>query len=96
MSDCVSLPNIPELVAILRSGSIDRVDAERCADALEELGKSPKVVRCHECQHWTEDIEWCEYHSCFIDINGAACHPWESDEWRTFGPNYFCKSGIKK
>ena len=54
------------------------------------------VVRCSKCQHWNEETEWCNVHSCFITPNGDFCHPWESDNWKTFDKNDFCSYGERK
>ena len=53
------------------------------------------VVCCKDCKHWHEEIGWCDKHSHFID-DGAACHPWESNEWNMFDADYFCKDGERK
>lgn len=51
------------------------------------------VVRCKNCKHWHKDIAWCNKHSHFIDSDGGACHPWESNDWKMFDENNFCSDG---
>ena len=55
-----------------------------------------QVVRCKDCKHWHEETGWCIHHSCFIDSDGAACHPWESANWKMFEENDFCSYGERK
>jgi len=68
---------------------IDKINEQPEVDAVE-------VVRCKDCQHWDEETGWCKIHSHFIDYDGDACHPWESNEWKMFDPNDFCSDGERK
>lgn len=59
------------------------------ADAVE-------VVRCKDCEHWHEGTGWCSCHSHFITPDGAACHPWESANWKMFSEDDFCSYGERR
>lgn len=54
------------------------------------------VVRCRDCKYWHKDTDWCDHHSHFITSEGAACHPWESVNWKMFDENDFCSYGERK
>ena len=54
------------------------------------------VVRCRECKHYHARTGWCNVHSSFVDSHGAACHPWESSDWKMFEPDGFCSYGERK
>lgn len=54
------------------------------------------VVTCKYCKHWNEDIGWCDIHSHFQDSDGKFCHPWESNDWKTFPADYFCADGKRR
>lgn len=54
------------------------------------------VVRCKDCKHYHENEGWCDKHSTFIDDRGVFCHPWESNEWKTFAPDDFCSHGERR
>ena len=71
---------------IMCDNAVSWIDGAEIIDAVP-------VVRCSECKHWNEEIEWCNLHSCFITPNGDFCHPWESDNWKTFDKNDFCSYG---
>ena len=68
---------------------IPDVDNAPTVDAVE-------VVRCRDCKHWHEETGWCNQHSHFVDIEGGACHPWESSEWKMFVENDFCSYGERR
>ena len=55
-----------------------------------------EVVRCRDCKHWHEETGWCNQHSHFVDIEGEACHPWESSEWNMFDESDFCSYGERR
>ena len=57
---------------------------------------SVEVVRCKDCKHWHEETGWCYYHSHFIDEDGLACHPWESNNWKMLDADDFCSYGERK
>lgn len=54
------------------------------------------VVRCKDCKHYHKDEGWCDKHSHFINSDGTACHPWESNDWKMFDDNDFCSGGERK
>jgi hypothetical protein len=54
------------------------------------------VVRCKDCKHWHEETGWCYHHSHFVDSDGAACHPWESNDWKMLNADDFCSYGERK
>lgn len=54
------------------------------------------VVRCKDCKHYNKDVCWCNMHSHFIDCDGYACRPWESNDWKMFDEDDFCSDGEKK
>ena len=54
------------------------------------------VVRCKECKHYHAKTGWCNVHSSFVDSHGAACHPWESSDWKMFEPDDFCSYGERE
>ena len=54
------------------------------------------VVRCKDCKHYHKDEGWCDKHSHFVNSDGSACHPWESNDWKMFGDNDFCSGGERK
>lgn len=68
---------------------IDRIEAAPTVDVVP-------VVRCGQCEHWDEEIGWCDVHSCFIDSDGIPCSPNESSNWKMFDEDYFCKDGVRK
>lgn len=72
-----------------REAAQSEIDAQPTVDAVP-------VVRCKECKHWNEEIQWCDNHSHFVDSEGSACHPWESSDWKMFDPDYFCSDGERK
>ena len=51
------------------------------------------VVHCKDCEHWHEETGWCNHHSHFIDLEGGACHPWESNNWKMLNEDDFCSYG---
>ena len=55
-----------------------------------------QVVRCKDCKHWHEKTGWCYHHSHFLDSKGGFCHPWESNDWKMFDDDYFCKDGERR
>ena len=68
---------------------------EAVADYLLDNDVVP-VVRCKDCKHWHEETGWCVHHSHFIGSEGEPCHPWESNDWKMFDADYFCKYGERK
>ena len=54
------------------------------------------VVRCKDCKHYHKDVGWCDKHSHFINSDGSACHPWESNDWKMFMDDDFCSDGERK
>lgn len=63
---------------------------------IEDLEKNQIKVRCKDCKHWHEETGWCDHHSWFIEEDGEPCHPWESNNWKMFDADYFCKDGERK
>lgn len=68
---------------------------------IAELENAPavdavEVVRCKDCEHWHEGTGWCSCHSHFITPDGAACHPWESANWKMFEGDDFCSYGKRR
>lgn len=55
-----------------------------------------EVVRCKDCEHWHKGTDWCSCHSHFITPDGAACHPWESANWKMFEGDDFCSYGERR
>ena len=53
-------------------------------------------VRCKDCKHWHEETGWCYHHSHFLDSEIGFCHPWESNDWKMFDDDYFCKDGERR
>ena len=62
-------------------------------DDWQSKDKYVPVVRCKDCKHWHEGIDWCDHHSHFTDSDGAFCHPYESSDWKMFDADYFCADG---
>lgn len=79
-------------------------ERDQAIDQLNSIGKGfgekmddvVPVVRCKECIHYTDEIGWCDVHSCFIDRDGTPCSPSESSNWKMFDEDYFCKDGERK
>ena len=55
-----------------------------------------QVVRCKDCKHYHKDTGWCDEHSHFVNLDGEACHPWESAEWKMFDEDDFCSNGERR
>lgn len=75
-------------------GAYGYVDATQIADA--PAVDAVEVVRCKDCEHWHEGTGWCSCHSHFITPDGAACHPWESANWKMFEGDDFCSYGKRR
>lgn len=53
--DCCTMPDVRELVGMLRRGKVDRVDMERCADAMEDMlqqmqDAQAEITVCADCR----------------------------------------------
>lgn len=75
--------------------TIDRPTRSQFKRMAAQLGYEP-VIHCRECGHYDPDTEFCEIHSHFITRHGEFCYPSESDEWKTFSPDYFCGDGERR
>ena len=71
------------------NSAVDIINNAPVVDAVE-------VVRCKDCERWHEGTGWCSCHSHFITPDGAACHPWESANWKMFDGNDFCSYGERR
>ena len=97
--------DVKKLIVRMPKGSHEY---ERCYSRLNELNEFKSevkaiesveavlVVHCKDCRYWDRETGWCEHHSHFWNSSNEFCHPWESNDWKSFNENDFCSAGEKK
>lgn len=70
--------------------------ALRCLEECAHVTDVVEVVRCKNCKYWHEETGWCHHNSHFLDANGEACYPWESNDWKMFSGDDYCSLGELK
>ena len=76
------------LIQFVRQNSY--FDADLLEKIIEEWKQFKQIGTCGECEHWEEQIAYCELNSYFVDHEGLCCSPAESPNWTMWEPNEFC------
>ena len=84
-----ALEDTPVRIAAEKAKMFRLIEEAPTVDAVE-------VVRCNDCRHWHEETGWCYHHSHFIEADGEACHPWESNDWKMLDKDDFWSYGERR
>ena len=83
-----------EMISILR-GKVVYVPLEQIQEQLNEIAdfleKAEPLDHCADCAKYHLQTGWCNEHSYFVDCYGEPCGPGDSEMWKDFDPDYYCK-----
>lgn len=100
MSDLISRSTLIEILkkSLLYTDGTTKMTTKIIIEEIENQPpvEAVPVVHCKDCKNWHEETGWCNRHSHFIDYDGDACHPWESNDWKMFYEDDFCSDGERK